>query len=389
MAIEAHLHQMRWRNTLTFLGNGFGIGVWSIEIAPVRLIVGVSEAVLGLALFGFAAAALLGMRLGARMSDRWPINRVCGGLGLAFAVALFLPCLARDIGTLVVSLILLGATNGTLDVAMNARGSLIENRYDRPIMSSFHAAWSIGGAAGAALAGVLTGFGFGPVAVLSIAALLAAVSLAVSSGAYQPPAPIANEGSSARSKRRRLDPRLAGLCLLAFCALFTEGAIADWSSIYLQDVLESGFAIGFFAFSAGMSIGRLGGDRAVTRYGRLAVGSLGALIAGLAMAYVLWAPSLATACICFLLIGLGMSNVVPMTFSMAGRATANASQGIAMAASFGYTGFLLGPAVIGGLTHFLTLPLALMVLVMTIGVIALTSWLVLPPADGARKPISE
>lgn len=389
MATEAHLHQMRFRNTLTFLSNGFGIGVWSIEIVPVRLIVGISEAVLGMALFGFAAAALLGMRVGARMSDRWPINRVCGVLGLAFAVALFLPCLARDIGTLVITLILLGATNGALDVAMNTRGSLIENRYDRPIMSSFHAAWSIGGAAGAALAGVLTGFGFGPVIVLSIAALFVAVSLAASSGAYQPPAPLANECSSSCGKRRQLDPRLAGLCLLAFCALFTEGAIADWSSIYLQGVLESGFAIGFFAFSAGMSVGRLGGDRAVTRYGRLRVGSLGALIAGLAMAYVLWAPSLGTACICFLLTGLGMSNVVPMTFSMAGQVTTKTSQGIAMAATFGYTGFLLGPAFIGGLTHFLTLPLALMVLVITIGVIALTSQFVFPPKEAdyqsARK----
>ena len=389
MTSEAHLHQMRWRNTLTFLGNGFGIGVWSIEIAPVRLVVGVSEFVLGLALLGFAASALVGMRLAARAGDRWPLNRVCGVLGVAFAAALFLPCLARDTATLVVALVLLGATNGALDVAMNARGSLIENRYDRPIMSSFHAAWSLGGAAGAALAGVLTALGFGPVVILSLAALLSAAILAVSAGAHQPPMPAPDNETSTRGQHGRLDPRLAGLCLVAFCALFTEGAIADWSSIYLQGVLEGGFAVGFFAFSVGMTIGRLGGDRAVTRYGRLAVGSLGALAAGLAMAYVLWAPSLAAACVCFLLIGLGLSNIVPMTFSMAGRATANASRGIAMAATFGYTGFLLGPAVIGGLTHFLTLPLALLVLVMTIAVIALASRLVFPPAAGVRQSLSD
>ena len=101
--------------------------------------------------------------------------------------------------------------------------------------------------------------GFGPVTILSLAALLSAATLAVSAGAHQPPMPAPDDETSTRDQGR-LDPRLAGLCLVAFCALFTEGTIADWSSIYLQGVLEGGFAVGFFAFSVGMTIGRLGGD---------------------------------------------------------------------------------------------------------------------------------
>jgi hypothetical protein len=238
------------------------------------------------------------------------------------------------------------------------------------MMSSFHAAWSIGGAAGAGAAGILAGHGYGAGAILPVAAVLALPILLIAGGGHQPPKPgtAVNASSNTTQTSRGINLRLLGLCCIAFLALLTEGALANWSSIYLKGVLtgvSGGFAVGYFAFSGGMSVGRLGGDFTVSRLGRRMVGISGALIAALAFAIVLWHPTFVLACICFALIGLGLSNVVPITFSTAGRIARSESLGISRAASSGYAGFVVGPVVIGGLASLATLPEALTILIAT------------------------
>lgn len=375
MGSGAALARRRFCGTLSFLGNGFGMGVWSIEIARVQSVVGASEAEMGLALLVFAVAALAAMPVAARLAGRFHVNRVGGLFGVAFACALVLPGLAASVPALCLALLCLGVAHGSLDVVMNSRASLIETDYRRPIMSSFHAAWSIGGAVGAGAAGVLTWFGQSAPLILGGSALLALAVLLGALGGEQSPVPPARSAGNKTSGLRGVQwsPRLFGLCVIAFFALFTEGALANWTSIYLQGALtglSGGFAAGYVAFSAGMSVGRVGGDRAVGWFGRRRVGLVGAMVSAAALAYVLWWPTLLSAGFCFVIIGLGMSNIVPITFSTAGRTARSASRGIATAASAGYTGLLVGPALIGMLADLFTLPQALIALVISMAIIA-------------------
>ncbi|WP_037341608.1 MFS transporter [Salinisphaera hydrothermalis] len=371
------LSTQRFCGTSTFLANGFGTGVWSVEIASAQAKTGASDAVLGLALLVFAVAALGAMQLGGRIAARYPLNYVCTALGLAFALSLAALGFAGGIASLVIGLALLGAVDGALDVAMNARASMIENRMQRPVMSSFHAAWSIGGAAGAGLAGFLTAHGYGPDIIMPAAAAIALPGLLLAIGGHQAPKSTAAENSAglASAEHRTHTTQLSLLCLIAFLALLTEGALANWSSIYLQSVLtgvSGGFAIGFAAFSIGMSVGRLAGDRVVARFGRRPVGVAGATLAAVGFAIVLTLPTFTTAFICFALIGLGLSNIVPITFGIASRVARSEAVGISRAASAGYAGFVVGPALIGGLAGVVTLPTALTVLILTTALIAMT-----------------
>lgn len=383
MRSAAPLGRRRLCGTSSFLGNGFGMGVWSIEIARVQSRIHASEADMGIALLVFAIAALVAMPVAARLATRFRINRVAGVFGIAFALMLALPGLVTGLPGLCLSLLGLGVAHGSLDVVMNSRASVVESAYGRPIMSSFHAAWSIGGAAGAGLAGLLTGQGIEAAPVMFASGLVVLALVLVSAGGGQ--GPIANRAETApaveRSLRQRLaavrwSPQLIGLCLIAFCALLTEGALANWTSIYLAQVLTGmagGFSLGYVAFSIGMSAGRLSGDRIVHVFGRRRVALSGAAISALAFAVVLWRPSLVSAGVCFVVIGLGMSNIVPLTFSTAGRTARSASRGIAMAASAGYAGLLVGPVLVGGLADLSTLPQALSALVIGMAVIALLS----------------
>lgn len=382
MQDQTVLVRQRFCGALSFLGNGFGMGVWSIEIARVQSVVGASEAEMGLALLVFAVAALAAMPVASRLAGRFHINRVGGLFGVAFACVLVLPGLAASVPALCLTLLCLGVAHGSLDVVMNSRASLIETGYRRPIMSSFHAAWSIGGAIGAGTAGVLTWLGLSAPVILGGSAVLALAVLLGALGGEQPPVrPVrsAHDGTGAL-RAVQWNPRLIGLCVIAFFALFAEGALANWTSIYLQGALtglSGGFAAGYVAFSAGMSAGRIGGDRAVGWLGRCRVGLIGAVVSAMAFAYVLWWPTLISAGLCFVIIGLGMSNVVPITFSTAGRTARSASRGIATAASAGYTGLLVGPALIGMLADLFTLPQALIALVVSMAIIAVMATRVL------------
>ncbi|WP_147418093.1 MFS transporter [Salinisphaera sp. Q1T1-3] len=369
------IRRARLGTTLVFLGNGLGIGAWSIEIAELKARLGATGFEMGGALFALAVAALTGMGITGRLAQRYPVHRLCLLAALAFVISVALPGLATGIGGLAMWLVLFGASNGALDVTMNSRASLIESTYDTPIMSSFHAAWSLGGGIGAALAGGLVGYGWPPAHVLGLVAALMLVPMCFAARGGAMGAGDASDETDPQSVRRvascegrRWPPRLLALCVIAFCALLTEGALTDWMSIYLKDALgrdAGAFSIGFVAFSVGMFVGRLAGDRVISWLGRRRVAMAGASGAAAALAVVLAEPSLISAGIGFVVVGLGLANIVPITFSVAGATAHARPAGIAMAATTGYTGLLIGPVLIGGMTHAFTLDRTLWLLVGT------------------------
>jgi len=283
-------------------------------------------------------------------------RRVVGATALAYSVMLPLLAVAPNLALLVTSLTLVGAATGSLDVSMNAQAVAVEKGLGRPIMSSFHAAFSLGGLAGAA-AGVaphLAG-----VAAFSLAAFVLAYGRMLPAGADR-----GEDGEPAFARPTRA---LAGLGVIAFCVLLGEGAMADWSAVYLSGTLGTGpgfAAAGFAAFSATMVAGRLLGDRLIARFGPAALVRAGGIVSAVGLGVSLAVAHPVAALVGFGCAGLGFSIIFPAALSAAGRAESTATgPAIAAIATAGYFGFLVGPPSIGFVAEVIGLGGALFIVV--------------------------
>src|SRR5918911_1297086 len=348
-----------------FFANGAVIGTWVVRIPAVQHRLGLGEGLLGVALLGAAVGALAAMPLVGALVSRFGSRRVVGTTAGLLVLSLVTPALAPNLSLLVAALMFLGAANGGLDVSMNAQAVEVERAYGRPIMSSFHAAWSFGGLTGAALGGLLASLGVGPLPHFSAVATLSALAFV---GAYRTLLPshadASEEGAPAFARPTRA---LLGLGIISFCVLLGEGAMGDWSAVYLDNPLETGpgfAAAGYAAFSLSMAFGRLLGDGFTERLGpaRL-VRSCGALAAiGLGTTLAVGQPLVAL--LGFACAGAGFSIVFPAVLSAAGR-TEGMAPGPALAAvsTTAYSGFLVGPPTIGFLAELTGLGYALYLVV--------------------------
>ena len=338
----------RWAVSAVFFVNGAVIASWVPHIPAVKSRHALGDGQLGLVLLAMAAGSVLALPVAGRLVGRFGSRAMTTMAGLALCCALPLPLLSGSVLSLSLSLALLGAANGALDVSMNAAGLSVERRHRRPIMSSFHAFFSLGGAGGAAVAGAAMGLGVDDRAHIAIAAgagiavvVAAWRGMLVEAAADQRPAGVFGWPV----------PALLFLGMLAFAGLLAEGAVADWSAVYLHDGLTASPAVaaaGFAAFSLAMTAGRLTGDRIVGRLGpaRTLRGSGAVAAVGLGAALLIGTPLAAIAG--FGLVGLGVANIIPVLFSTAGRAGGTAAgAALAAVATPGYLGFLAGPPLIG------------------------------------------
>jgi MFS family permease len=335
-----------------FFTNGVVIGTWVVRIPAIKERLGLGEGLLGVVLLGAAVGALVAMPVVGALVSRFGSRRVVGVSALALTVVLPTPGLAPSLPLLVLAVVLLGAANGGLDVAMNAQAVAVERGYGRPIMSSFHAAWSFGGLGGAALGGLLASRGVGPLPHFAAVAVLATIAFVVAYGALlSSGADASEEGTPAFARPTRA---LLGLGIISFCVLLGEGAMGDWSAVYLDDTLRTGpgfAAAGYAAFSLSMAFGRLFGDRLTELLGPATlVRACGAIAAvGLGIALAVAQPLVALAG--FACAGAGFSIIFPTALSAAGRTAGPTGPALAAVTTAAYTGFLVGPPFIGFLAE--------------------------------------
>lgn len=348
-----------------FFLNGIAVASWFVRIPAIKDKLQLSEGLLGLALLGTAVGALISMPVAGAMISRFGSRQIVGATALLLSASIALPALAPDLFALVPAVMLIGAANGALDVSMNSQAVAVEEGYGRPIMSSFHAAFSFGGLAGAALGGLVAQAGVGPAPHLAAAAALCAVATL---GAYRSLLPTgADAGEDGAPSFARPTTALLGLGAISFCVLLGEGAMADWSAVYLDDTLTTGAgfaAAGYAAFSLTMALGRLFGDGLTERIGpAVLVRICGALAAvGLGAALLVGDPIVAL--VGFACAGAGFSIVFPLALSAAGRTEGVApGPGLAAVSTAGYTGFLVGPPAIGFAAELFGLAGALFIVV--------------------------
>jgi fucose permease len=334
--------------SLVFCVNGLALASWVPHVPAVKRAHGLTDGALGAVLLCMAVGALVALSRAGGVVARLGSRRATAVAALALVAALPGPLLAPSVPLLALALLGLGAANATLDVAMNAQAVEVERRRGRALMSSFHALFSLGGLAGAAAAGAAVAHGVPPAAHLAATALGAAAALAWALRALPAAAPPADTPAPALV---RPAAALVPLGALAFCGLLTEGAVADWSAVYLHDTLGGTRAVaaaGFAACSLAMATGRLAGDRLVGRFGAPAVLRASSAVAAAGLAGALLRGDVVSGVVGFGLVGLGIANVIPILFSAAGRVPGT-EPGAALAAvgTTGYVGFLAGPPVIG------------------------------------------
>lgn len=362
----------RLATRLAFLVAGFGIACWAPLVPFAKARLGIDDGVLGLLLLSLGIGSVLAMLLTGIMSARYGSKPIilAGGLGLALVLPLL--AVASAPATLALALFAFGAALGSIDVAMNIHAVEVERDAGRPLMSGFHALFSIGGFAGSALMTALFSLQTGVLAsTLACSALMLVATLAAwprllrSVQVQDGPLFVLPHGS------------VLLLALLGAITFLVEGAMLDWGALLVIGaglVSEAQGGIGYIVFSVAMTIGRLGGDAVVARVGDRTTLIWGSLIAIAGFVVLLTAPVATVAIGGFLLIGLGASNLVPVLFRRAARQTVMPT-GLAVAAitTAGYAGILIGPAGVGFVARVGGLPTAFWLLAALMGLVTLSA----------------
>ncbi|MGY3239554.1 putative MFS family arabinose efflux permease [Bradyrhizobium sp. USDA 4472] len=363
----------RLATRLSFLVAGFGLACWAPLVPFAKERLAVDDALLGLLLLSLGIGSVVAMLATGLLSARHGTKPIviAGGIGLALVLPLLV--VAGTPVTLALALLAFGAALGSIDVAMNIHAVEVERAAGVPLMSGFHALFSIGGFAGSAVMTALLSFHFGPLACTLMCSVLMLIAMALawprllrrSSQAPDGPLFVLPHGI------------VLLLALLAAITFLIEGAMLDWGALLvigegLVSAAQGG--IGYIVFSIAMTSGRLGGDVVVARVGDRATLVGGSLLAVAGLAVLLLAPGAGIAIAGFLLIGLGASNLVPVLFRRAARQTAMPT-GLAVASitTAGYAGVLVGPAGIGFVAHAVGLPMAFWMLAAMMCVVTLSA----------------
>ncbi|WP_067802304.1 MFS transporter [Actinomadura formosensis] len=374
----AALGRARVAVTLAFTAHGLLAAAWVARIPQIKGHLGLGEGAMGVALLGAPVGVVAAVRFASRIVARWGSRGTTVAGGVAAALSLVPLGLAWNLGALVFSLLLLGASLGLMDVAMNAQGVAVERGYGRPLMSGLHGAYSIGtlmsalAGAGAAHAGVPVAPHLSAAAVLLGALVVIGCRGLLGRSADVRPGPADGRAGPARSSSRW---PLTMLGIIGLCSFVGEGAMADWSAVHLREDLGAGpgtAGLGYAGCAVAMTAGRLGGDRIVARFGPVPVLRAGSLVAALGLAGGLAAGDPVAAVAGFTLFGLGVAVVAPVTFSAAGNLPGvPAAAGISRVTAVGYAGLLGGPPVIGFVAQGVGLAWALAIPVVLAGLIVL------------------
>lgn len=337
-----------------FFINGFLYGNWTARLPAIQRFYDISNSMLGGLLFTMAVGAVIAMPFAGWLTTRFGSKTITQVGGILSCV--IIPYLVFTTNLIVVgaAFFSLGICVGATDVAMNGQAVFVERAYRKSIMSSFHAVFSIGMALGAGSGALFAKFEIALLAHLTLVAVLGGVVCLMAAFYLIDDTPEYEvkeaEGSSFVLPTKAILP----LGIVAFCCMSGEGAMADWSAIFLNKVVgqsEYFSAIGYGVFATAMTIGRVFGDYFTEKIGKYKLLIYNSLFSVLGLAIVLLFATTWTTLLGLFLVGLGLATIVPIVYSSAGNMKGiEPSVGIAMATTIGYAGFFVGPPTIGFLS---------------------------------------
>lgn len=363
------LTRLRIALTAFFALDGFVFAGWVVRIPAIKEQTGASASALGLALLGVSAGAVVTMTLTGRLVRRYGSHPVTVACAVLLCLSIALPPLTHSALALGAVLLVFGSAYGGINVAFNSAAVDLVAVLGRPIMPSFHAAFSLGGMIGAGLGGLVAG-SLSPtrhLLALTVTGLL--VTLVAGRALLRcepavPPDRAAEEAPERDGAAHRRDRRTRRLVitfgLIALCTAYGEGAMADWGALHLKQDLDASpglAAAGYSCFALAMTVGRLTGTTLLERLGRTVTVVAGGSTAVAGMLLGSLAPSVWAALFGFAITGLGLANIFPVAVERAGAL--GGPSGVATASTLGYGGMLLGPPAIGFMADWFSLPAAL------------------------------
>nr|WP_183656157.1 MFS transporter [Nonomuraea dietziae] len=353
------LRTARYGSILTFVLAGLMVGTMTVRIPALTDKLGLSEATVGVILLVWGLGALVTMQSMRGIMQRAGSRTVLRVGGPATALSLLGIGCAPNLPSLLVAVAVFGMAFGTVDIAMNAQGSTVEQAYGRPLMNGMHAGWCVGAIAAGGIGSLAIALGLSYTANLSLVALISLPLVMIIGRTYLPEPPVVRTTAKAR---KRLPAVVYLLGAIMFFAFMVEGTVADWNGLFMRDELgapEAIAALGYPVFEVGMLLARLGGDRLRGRFGVRGIMTVSGVATAATFAIVLTAATPLIAVFAMFFVGLGVATISPMTLSLAGTATDNPGPAIAQAGAMGYAGLLLGPVAIGLISDFTSLRMAL------------------------------
>src|ERR1700723_126956 len=368
----------RFSVSLIFLIHGLIVATWASRIPDFQARLQLSPAILGRSLMMAAIGSVVAMPVAGRLISVFGSTRLVIATSLGFCLALPMLAESGSVVTLSMALLFFGFMAGSMDVAMNTHAVLLERQFQRPIMSSFHALFSLGGMAGSAFGGLVASFQVNSAIHLSLSGITLAVMSLVAFKWIRLPMLDSESAQHAARGAVRCPATLGSLSLLAFSIMLIEGALADWSAIYLRSSRHTGAgfaALGYGAFSAAMALGRVTGDRLTAALGRFRLVSYGALVSAAGLSIALLFSDARFALLGFALTGAGLATIIPNTFAAGGNIKDSApGASPAVITGAGYFGFLAGPPLIGVAAQRSSLHDALWILVILSASSAAGAW---------------
>ena len=390
-ASGSELVRARWAVALMFLVNGFIMGSWAPQIPLLLPRHGLTAFGLGLLILGLGLGAVAAMALAGGLIARLGSAKVLRSFAVAASGTLAAVVLAPTLALLALAMVGMGGLIGCMDVAMNANAVEVERRLGRAIMSSSHGFWSLGGFLGGSLGGVLiAALGSGGHALVVSAVALALVGLAAPHLRGAPPVPHPPTAAGGAGSHWPRGGAIYLLGLMALGAMVPEGAVLDWSALYLAREMGSPMAasgLAFAGFAAAMAVMRFAGDHLRNRHGAATTLRVSGAVAAAGLLAASLAPTAPLAIAGFALAGLGIANMVPIILSAAGNHPGlGAGVGISVVTMMGYSGILVAPASIGLVADHIGFRLTYAVLALVlIGVAALARRVA--AADQRHRPV--
>jgi MFS family permease len=337
----------RWSIGSYFFIAGITFASWASRIPNIKEKLQLNDAELGGILFALPAGSMVSLPI-----SGWLVAKL-GSRTVMLIAAIIYPLLLLLLGSasttfiLTILLFFFGLLGNMMNISVNTQAVAVEELYGRSIMASFHGIWSMAGFTGAAVGTLMISLGFDPLKHFSvISTVMILLAICMKFGRMPKDAVVGNQPLFVKP-----DIVLLKLGLISFCCMAAEGTMFDWSGIYFQKIVEAPaglVTLGYSAFMGTMALGRFLGDGLVLRFGRKEILQGSGILIALGLLIAVFIPTLLFATIGFLLVGFGVSSVVPIVYSQAGKSE-KMSPGMALAAvsSIGFFGFFIGPPLIG------------------------------------------
>ncbi len=346
---------------VAFFIAGFGIAAWAPLIPYAKDRLGLDEGVLGLLLLCLGAGSIIAMPIAGALAARFGCRLMIGVATLLICASLPFLAIAGSVPALVIVLLIFGAAIGAVDVVVNIQAVIVEKASGKAMMSGFHGLWSVGGFVGAGGASGLLSMGVSPLGAVACVVVVIVVLLLMFGKHLLP------YGTEDKDGPLFIFPKgivlfIGFLCFIVFLA---EGSMLDWSAVFLTSLRGVDFSqagLGYSLFSVTMMIGRLNGDRIVQKFGGKKILLFGGICAAAGLSIAIFIPTWIASLVGFGLVGLGCSNIVPVLYSVLGRQNVMpANLAVSAVTTLGYSGILVGPALIGAIAHITNLSFAFLI----------------------------